>query len=235
MRHLAIILTLGVLVCIPAAALATTYTFQTVISAGDPAFTQTLGINNAGTVAGYFGDGTLVPNNGFTVTSPYGGASFTPENFPGSAQTQVIGINNNGETVGFYVDGMGNTHGFKDVGGSFSTVDNPAGNGSPLVTQLLGVNDTGEAAGYYTDASGNFQPFTYNPGSQTFTAISFSTEVSAQATDVNNAGDVTGFNINASGNSDGFLDVGGAFTQLDFPGAASPRSQQRRRRSRVLP
>src|SRR5271166_637570 len=97
MKRLAIVLTLGILVCIPAAALATTYTFQTITNAGDTAFTQTLGINNAGTVAGYFGDGTVVPNNGFTVTPPYGGASFSPENFPGSVQTQVIGINNNGE------------------------------------------------------------------------------------------------------------------------------------------
>ena len=37
----------------------TTYTFQTVINPGDPAFTQLLGINNSQTIAGYFGDGTI--------------------------------------------------------------------------------------------------------------------------------------------------------------------------------
>lgn len=233
MRRLAIVLTLGGLMCIPAAALASTYSFQTITDAGDPAFTQTLGINNAGTVAGYFGDGTVVPNNGFTVTPPYGGASFIPENFPGSVQTQVIGINNNGETVGFYIDTLGNTHGFTDVGGTFSTVDDPSGSGSPLVTQLLGVNDSGTAAGYYTDAGGNSHPFTYASG--TFTGISFSGEVSAQATDVNNAGDVTGFNMQRDfgrfpGRRGHVHQAGLSWLGLH----ASIGSEQRRRRRRVL-
>ena len=55
------------------------YSFQTVISPGDPAFTQLLGINNSMTIAGYFGDGTVVPNNGFTLVLPN---NYTPENFP---------------------------------------------------------------------------------------------------------------------------------------------------------
>jgi len=50
--------------------LAQNFTFQNVINPGDPAFDQLLGINNAGTIAGYFGDGTIVPNNGFTTVPP---------------------------------------------------------------------------------------------------------------------------------------------------------------------
>jgi len=61
----------------------TTFLFQTVISPGDPAFTQLLGINNGGTIAGYLGDGTVVPNHGFILTFP---STYTPENFPGSVQ-----------------------------------------------------------------------------------------------------------------------------------------------------
>jgi len=111
------------------------YSFQTVISPGDPAFTQLLGINNSGTIAGYFGDGSVVPNNGFTLVLPN---SYTPENFPGSTQTQVIGINNTGWTAGFYVDSAmpGVTHGFT-YNGSFTNVDAPG----TAFNQLLGIND----------------------------------------------------------------------------------------------
>lgn len=187
------------------------YTFQTVISPGDPAFTQLLGINNDSTIAGYFGDGAIVPNNGFTLVVPN---SFTAENFPGAVQTQVVGINNAGETVGFWIDSAGVQHGFTDIGGTFKSVNNPM---TTTVTQLLGVNDSGRAAGYWSDASGNFHPFTWVPG--TFTPITFPGEISAQATDVNNAGDVSGFNMTSAATSNGFLDIGGVFTMLDFPGS----------------
>jgi len=185
---------------------------QTVTNPGDPNFTQLLGINNAATIAGYFGDGVVVANNGFTLTLP---STFTPQNFtPGAVQTQVVGINNKGETVGFYIDAAGVNHGFTFNGTTFRDVSNP---NTTTVTQLLGVNDSGEAAGYWTDAAGNFHPFTWVPGA--FTPISFSGLVSAQATDVNNAGDVVGFNMTSATTSDGFLDIGGVFTMLDFPGS----------------
>ena len=94
------------------AAKADDFSFQTINNPGDPAFTQLLGINNSSTIAGYYGDGTIVPNSGFTLVLPN---TFTPENFPGSVQTQVVGINNAGETVGFYIDAAGNNNGFTKV------------------------------------------------------------------------------------------------------------------------
>ena len=196
---------------VPALSATINFSFQTVINPGDVAFTQLLGINNASKIAGYFGDGTVVPNNGFTLILPN---NFTPENFPGSVQTQVVGINNLGETVGFWIDGAGVNHGFTNIGGTFLNVSNP---NTTTVTQLLGVNDSGEAAGYWSDAAGNFHPFTWVPG--TFTPITFTGLVSSQATDVNNAGQVVGFNMTSSTTSDGFLDIGGVFTKLDFPGS----------------
>jgi hypothetical protein len=202
---------LVVLFCVPLPALADGFTFQTVVNPNDTKFTQTLGINNSSTIAGYYGDGTTVPNNGFTLVLPN---TYTPENFPGSTQTQVIGINNTGETVGFYTDTSGVQHGFTFNGTTYTSVTNP---NTTTVTQLLGVNDSGTAAGYWTDAAGNFHPFTWVPG--TFTAISVPGQVSAQATDVNNAGNVTGFNMTSATTSDGFLDIGNVFTKLDFPGS----------------
>jgi len=191
----------------------TTYNFQTVISPGDPAFTQLLGINNAGTIAGYFGDGTIVFNNGFMLVLPN---NYTPENFPDpltEMQTQVIGINGSGETVGFWTDTSGVTHGFTDIGGTFLSVNNPLTSTSNGMTVLNGVNNSGSAAGFYTDSAGNAHQFTWAPG-KGFTPIN--PGGFGQATDINNAGWVVGFS-----GSEGFLDIAGVFTFLNFPGASS--------------
>jgi hypothetical protein len=67
----------------------TRFTFQTIFFPGDT-FTQLLGINDFDVIAGYHGANV---NKGFVFTFPN---TFTPENFPNSAQTQVIGINNRG-------------------------------------------------------------------------------------------------------------------------------------------
>jgi hypothetical protein len=50
---------------------------------------------------------------------------YIPENFFGSVRTQVVGINGSGETAGFWIDGAGVQHGFANVGGTFTSVDNP--------------------------------------------------------------------------------------------------------------
>jgi hypothetical protein len=214
MKRLALAFGVALLVCAtPILSRAgTIYNFQTVISPGDPGFTQLLGINNSGTIAGYYGDGTVVANNGFTLVLPN---NYTPQNFPGATQTQVVGINGAGETVGFWTDSGGVTHGFTQFGGTFQSVSNPS---TSTVTQLLGVNNSGTAAGYWTDGSGNFHPFTW--ASSTFTPITVPGFVSAQATDVNNAGWVAGFNMTSPSASEGFLDVGGTFTFLEFPGSS---------------
>jgi hypothetical protein len=211
MKRLSLVFGLAVALLLPAAVWGGSYTFETITNPADPNFTQLLGINNSSVIAGYFGDGAVVPNNGFTLVLP---GTFTPENFPGSVQTQVVGINGPGETVGFYIDTAGVSHGFTDIGGLFTSVSNP---NTTTVTQLLGVNNAGVAAGYWTDAAGNFHPFTFSGG--TFTGISFAGLVSAQATDINNAGWVTGFNMTSATTSQGFLDIGGMFTFLLFPGS----------------
>src|ERR1039458_1580774 len=165
--RMAVLLLIGGLSLLPGGAQAG-YIYQNVINPGDPTFNQELGINNAGTIAGYFGSGapngtpppfTLTPNQGYTVGSPY--TSFTSENFPGSGQTQVIGINNGGVTVGFYADSNGattpNFFGFVDQGNTFTQVNDPNTTGTgPTTNQLLGVNDNGTAAGFYCYWNGDW-------------------------------------------------------------------------------
>ena len=103
------------------------YAFTSIASPSDPTFTQLLGINKSGTIAGYFGSGADAahPNKGFVLNLPN---QFTSENFPNSAQTQVIGIDDRGDTDGFYIDAMGTTHGFTNIDGASapSTCREPA-------------------------------------------------------------------------------------------------------------
>lgn len=188
-------------------------------------FTQLLGINNASTVAGYYGSGTLPdhPNKGITF-SVAGGfpktVTFNPENFPGSAQTQVVGINNlsNATTVGFWVNSAGTNFGFADVGGTYTSVVDPATTGA--VNQLLGVNNSNVAAGFYTDSAGNNHAYLYNIGTSTFTPLTLPASfnaVSVTATDVNNAGIVCGFYTDTNGITHAFLDNAGHFTSYEDP------------------
>ncbi|MEO7144545.1 MAG: hypothetical protein ABI165_13685, partial [Bryobacteraceae bacterium] len=146
------------LAAVTASASAINYSFQTLDNPGDPAFNQLLGINNAGEIAGYFGDGAMQPNKGYTLAPAYTAASYTNENFPNSVQTQVVGINNNAipATVGFYIDAQGNNLGFFEQNGAFVSIfgpDIPAT--GTAVTQILGINDSDIMVGFDTDAMGN--------------------------------------------------------------------------------
>jgi hypothetical protein len=64
------------------------YSFEAIEYPGD-SFTQLLGINNGGSIAGYHG---VKANKGFIYDLST--KTFTDKNFPGAAQTRVTGINN---------------------------------------------------------------------------------------------------------------------------------------------
>src|SRR5271166_1450170 len=210
---------LVVMLCLALASLAqaapTSYSFFSVANPNDTAFTQLLGINNVSTISGYWGDGTVVPNHGFTLVLPN---SFTPENFPSATQTQVIGINNTGWTDGFYVDGMGVTHGFTHNGTSFTTVDAP----TTAFNQLLGINDGLAAVGYSSlDPTGRTVQRSYMVSGTTFTYLDGFLPMSVgnnQAVGINNAGLVVGFYADSMGVFHGYLFNGATAMTLDFMG-----------------
>ncbi len=191
--------------------------FQTINNPGDLNFNQLLGINNAGTIAGYFGDGTVVPNNGYTWTS---GGGFVAENVPGAVQTQVIGINNTGTTVGFSVDAAGNNTGFVHTSTGFTTpIVNPGTPSTvPAVNQLLGVNDHNLAAGFYTTSGGTPLGYVYNIASKSFTSLPGA--VPTTATGVNNAGDISGIAVIA-GNNEGLYYNGSVTQYFEAPGSTN--------------
>jgi hypothetical protein len=147
-------------------------------------FTQLLGINNDGKIAGYHGSGAPGhPNKGFTLTLP---KDFDSENFPNSAQTQVVGINNLGHTGGFYVDQAGTTHGFVKINGNFKTIDAP----NTKFNQILGLNDKDILAGYSSiDPAGqvNQRAFVEKDGHFTYLTNLFAAGTgNSQATSINN-------------------------------------------------
>ena len=71
----------------------TTYSFQTLDDPADPntpTFTNLLGINERGLIAGFYGSANPGdPNQGFLLT-PSG--TFTQVDFPGQLQTQLTGL-----------------------------------------------------------------------------------------------------------------------------------------------
>jgi hypothetical protein len=175
-------------------------------------FTQLLGMNTKGLIAGYHG---ATINKGFTLFL----TTFYPENYPGSVQTQVTGINNdtNTETSGFYIDTAGINHGFLHNSDDWWDVDFPGTN----FNQLLGLNDNNTAAGYYMDGIGNFHPYIYEQAGDQFEELNVPFTLSAQATDINNNGEVVGFYLDGSGVSHGWEEYEGTYHVFNYPGSTS--------------
>jgi len=190
----------------PATAVAdnTSFAFSSVASPHDPTFTQLLGINDSGRIAGYDGSGQTVagalhPNKGFTYEAP---TTFTMENYPNSVQTQVVGIDNQGDTGGFWIDAKGVNHGFINVNGTFTPVDNPRGG----FNQILGLV-RGRAVGTYQDAHMMFHAYLYtfdpnHPAGGQFVELPYA---NAQAAGTAAGHKVVGFAADPSGATHGFL------------------------------
>ncbi len=210
------------------------YSFETI---NDPAdqpfngatFTNLMGINNFGEIAGFYGSGQAGdPNKGFLLTHHH----FTPENFPGSAQTQMTGLNDAGVQVGYLYETnngvpVDNQFGFFLENGVFTEVNNPhtptsTPPGVLIENQLMGVNDHNVAVGFYNDASGDSHGYTYNINDGTFSAdINDPNAVSTVTAAINNFGGIAGFYTDSSGVTHGFLENHGHFTTVDAPGASA--------------
>jgi len=232
MKKMALLSTLGVaiVVVLPTMSLAQWIgpqgaygqNFFVLNNTGDTNFNQLLGISNGRVIVGYFGDGSVIPNNGyvFVPKDHYSAENFT--NLPSddsATETQAIGINNKlfADVVGFYTDKLnGFTHGFLDTNGVQSAVDDPEGY-TPNVTtpmqNLLGINDFGKAAGFWTDNSGHEHGFvveldTQTPSDSTFIEIPPSTfpgGVATQASNITDNDEVCGFWTDGNGNNHGFF------------------------------
>jgi probable HAF family extracellular repeat protein len=212
----------ALVVALPAAAGAASPEFTVLDNPGDPNFNQLLGINDARIIVGYFGDGTVVANNGYVLVprNHYSVENFTHLPSGDSAsQTQAIGINNNERSpkiVGFYTDAnTGVTHGFLDTQGIQVTVDDPHGSAPYVavpVQNLLGVNDRGQAAGFWVDNDGNEHGFVAQLDESTmkfsFTEVApsqFKGAVATQVSAINDEHVACGFWTDGNKVSHGFV------------------------------
>jgi hypothetical protein len=204
----------------------------------DPNFNQLLGINNDEIIAGYFGDGTVVVNQGYVLVP---NTHYSAENFAGTppaghniTQTQAIGINNNEVPliVGFWQDQNGVQFGFEDVQGVFKTILDPSPAAVGFNQNLLGVNALNEAAGFWTDSGGHEHGFVVNLAStpQTFTEIPpalFAGAVGTQASGINDNNIVCGFWVDGTGNDHGFFGpLGGPYQTFNATVSGVTKSTQ---------
>jgi uncharacterized membrane protein len=147
--------------------------------------------------------------------------SYTTIDFTGATQTLAAGINSSGQIVGGYILPDQSRHGFLDVSGTFTTIDDPS---ATTGSENVGINDSGQIVGAYNlnppEAGHVFEgahAFVDNAG--TFTTIDDSTAgvTSTTAEKINNSGNIVGV-YRTGGPGIGFLDVGGVFTDVNFPG-----------------
>jgi probable HAF family extracellular repeat protein len=204
---------------------APSYTSATVDNPADPAFNELLGINSAGTAAGYSGSGTAgQPSQGYLVTPPYGAADYTGENYPGATQTQVTAVNDLGDSAGWFTPGTGDDTGFVDWNGTYETVPHPT-QGCPKCQadpyQILGLNDTGTAVGWYATSKGARQAYQVDQATGKAKLIKIPGAVSSVATGINNAGDIVGYATSAAGVTSGWLLQHGQLTTLQYPGGSN--------------
>jgi hypothetical protein len=107
---------------------------------------QATGVNNAGTVVGFY-QPTSTTFTGFEDIA----GLISAITFPGSVSTQALGVNDLGQIVGDYTLANGDMFGFLDTGGMFTTLD-PF---SSTAVTINGINDKGTVVGFYADSNGN--------------------------------------------------------------------------------
>lgn len=143
----------------------------TTVEVPGASYTAVTGVNNRGTIVGYYGDDST--EHGFIES----GGELTTVDVPGTDHTRLTSINDAGTVTGSYLTDYGNvTHGFlRDAKGNVTVLDDPEiEGGAPSGTVASGVNDAGTVVGYYfstigdpTDPTTAYHGFVWRSGSFT--------------------------------------------------------------------
>lgn len=164
-------------------------------------YTLVNGINNAGTLAGYY----LGADN-FLHAFTYSAGTYTPVS--AGAYTYLYGVNNSGDLTGYYSNIGSTATGFLIQGGTTTTFAVP---GYPLATFPQGINDSDQVVGYYDAVRFGF--LRQSDGSlQTFDFPAY---------DINNDGVIVGSGGGPNNTSIGMVMIGGADYTFSYPGASS--------------
>ena len=185
---------------------------HTPLDVPDATATYAFGLSNAGHVVGR-ADDAAGTHHGFL----YSGGTYTWLTVPGATLTEAYGVNAAGQVAGNYRDAAGAFHGFLYADGAFTVFDVPG----QANTLARNINDLGQVVGWYGAANGGHS-FLYAGGA--FTLLPDVPGAPNTAVGgINNLGEMAG-NYGPPdfpAHSRGYLYRDGAFTFLDFPGAAS--------------
>ncbi len=129
-------------------------TFTTInVPGGLAGSTLAFGINNAGVIVGEYNNSTT--NRGFSDA----GGVFSTFAVTGTTNQAGQAINTAGQIAGYYYTdnaGTGGGHGFVDIGGVFTTINDPLALASTSFgTFVYGINDTGVLVGEFRNLTGN--------------------------------------------------------------------------------
>lgn len=169
-----------------AAAQTTSWKYTTINYPGAVS-TSANGINNGGTIVGYwssfatYGEPGL-PRQGFWLAN----SQFHTLNYPGAVSTAAYGISDYGVIVGSYRTSDGHLHGFWYQNGAFHRLD-VAGASD---TEALGVNKARTIVGHYAVAGGNYHGFQWSNGA--FTKYNVSGATATTLNSISNLGVIAG-------------------------------------------
>jgi collagen type I/II/III/V/XI/XXIV/XXVII alpha len=164
--------------------------------------------NTPGSVAGYTAD--LVDNGSGTLTVD----NFTTVTDPQTGGVEPYGIDDSGNLVGG-TRADGNPAGFRDVGGTFSTVTVQGA----VNTTLWGTDDAGDFVGDTADQNGLVHGYVAtSSGSSSFDIAGNGTTQFTFGYGINDAQVIVGSFTDSFG-IHGYIDAGTGITILDVPGA----------------
>lgn len=170
-------------------------------------FTFAYGMNNTGSVVGYYLDSS---NNlhGFKKDR----SGYTTLDFPGALRTIPRDINDSGAVVGYYRGTDGIPHGFGLKNGRFYAVDFPGS----VDTLPERINSNGAIVGAYDTT----QPITHGfiLDSRGFRAVDSPFGTQSEVSSINDRGIITGNSwSDLNGQQSGFIKNRNGFSRFDFP------------------
>jgi hypothetical protein len=171
------------------------------LTAGTPAVSQALGINNNNVVAGFYNDAN---GNGHAYTYTLSTGAYKAVNIANAVSAAATSINDSGEVAGFFTKSDNRTFGFVQnaTGGVISYFYVP----QMQVTQLLGINNSGTAVGFFLDSNNIAHGLYYSSTTGDWVQVNDPDGVGGTVVNgINNKNELVGFFIDAAGNTHGMI------------------------------
>jgi probable HAF family extracellular repeat protein len=169
---------------------------QTIADPNGPAATDVWGVNDSGTLVGFYTDSTTLNYQAFKWIN----GVFTNFGCPGWTNTRAYGINDAGIIVGDNANTTsGPFSGFALASGKCIPVNYPGA----VSTSAKGINKSDVICGWYTDSSGAFHGFIESGGK--FQSINYPGAVSTLVFHCNDKAQVAGWYTDAVGATHAFV------------------------------